>query len=483
MAAAPTTPRRCPNLSFRPPGAPPPAASLSSTPSPRQGGMRDGRPSAAAEGDLTVTRERQDMGRGGLWGTKGWQMLAHCTSSSSCGKWQVRMCCSPHPSADTPPPPRTEQALKHPLVQLWDFGAPFAFWGAQFAPPPAPDSCGRAWPALHPQPGGWEGTWEPCLTLPLGGSSSRLQRTTGAKSHRAAGSVSPQPHRWLRRGLRGTRGCPPVPGVVPMTLPSTTGGVLLVGGASGVVVGGKRTLKSQNWDVGCRSSDSVSNATPPPPPPPLLPMASSAGILWTSPSKTAFYIFDAGPAKRHPGPQGRGEQQGAGRDGEEGRGGPKDWPCGHAMSCQGSPAVPRGLSAPRKPCLGVPVERPRRSSSFPGASASIRCASGLWLPHTSPPPRTLLPRVTPRGCPGGATTLPAPCRGGRSTSPLLSPLARGWGVGAADPKPLGEGIGAGMGEDTCGQPLVPHGQQHAPPPCHPGHCPCPVSPCPNAASP
>lgn len=60
-----------------------------------------------------------------------------------------------------------------------------------------------------------------------------------------------------------------------VTLPSTTGGVLLVGGASGVEVGGKRTLKSQNWDAGCgSSSSSVSSANPAP----VLPMASLAGL-------------------------------------------------------------------------------------------------------------------------------------------------------------------------------------------------------------
>lgn len=190
---------------------------------------------------------------------------------------------------------------------------------------PAPDCKGPRQPRAAKVPA----TWYPNLTA----GSGRL-RGTGVPTHTP------------RRARAG------------VTLPSTTGGVLLVGGASGVVVGGKRTLKSQNWDVGCRSSDSVSNATPAP----LLPMASSAGILRMSPSKTAFYIFYAGPAKRHPGLQGRGELQGAGRGGEEGRGGPKDWPCGHAMSCQGSPVVPRGSPCPEghinlaaSRCLGVPL--------------------------------------------------------------------------------------------------------------------------------
>lgn len=134
------------------------------------------------------------------------------------------------------------------------------------------------------------------------------------------------------------------------TLPSTTGGVLLVGGASGVVVGGKRTLKSQNWDVGCRSSDSVSNASPAP----LLPMAGSAGILRAAPSQTAFYNFYAGPAKRHPGCRGGESCKGLAmrrrrrRDGEGRRTGlmDKPWPV------KTSPGVPRGSFCPESCAQG-----------------------------------------------------------------------------------------------------------------------------------
>lgn len=49
-------------------------------------------------------------------------------------------------------------------------------------------------------------------------------------------------------------------------------------------------MKSQNWDAGCRSSDSVSSTS-------LVLLLPMAGILRTSPSKTAFDIFYAGPAK------------------------------------------------------------------------------------------------------------------------------------------------------------------------------------------
>lgn len=133
------------------------------------------------------------------------------------------------------------------------------------------------------------------------------------------------------------------------TLPRTTGGVLFVGGASGVVVGGKRTLKSQNWAVGCRSSDSVSSAAPAP----LLPMAGSAGILRAAPSQTAFYNFYAGPAKRHPGCRGGESCEGLAmrrrrRDREGRRTGllDKPWPV------KTSPAVPWGSECPESSAQG-----------------------------------------------------------------------------------------------------------------------------------
>lgn len=112
-----------------------------------------------------------------------------------------------------------------------------------------------------------------------------------------------------------------------------------------MLVGGKRTLKSQNWDVGCRSSASVSNATLVP----LLPMASSAGILWMPPSKTAFYIFYAGPAKRHPGCRGGESCKGLAvmgrRDGEGRRTGLVDMPCPAkaAQQCPGALCTLRAL--------------------------------------------------------------------------------------------------------------------------------------------
>lgn len=123
-----------------------------------------------------------------------------------------------------------------------------------------------------------------------------------------------------------------------MTLPSTTGGVLLVGGASGVEVGGKRTLKSQNWDAGCgSSSSSVSSANPAP----VLPMASLAGLPSGCRQANSLLYFMQVQAEAL-GPQGRGEQQGAGRDGEEGRGGTKAQPCRRAMDSLHARSPARG---------------------------------------------------------------------------------------------------------------------------------------------
>jgi len=240
----------------------------------------------------------------------------------------------------------------------------------------------------------------------------------------------------------GTPTSPPAPGWLRCAqsahpyptpaLPSTTGGVLLFGGASGVEVGGKRTLKSQNWDVGCRSSNSVSNATTAP----LLPMASSAGSLRTSPSKTAFYIFLRRSSQQAPGLQGRGELQGAGRDGEEGRGGPKVWPCGHAMPCQGSPVVPGDSPCPQSSARGC------QQSGLVNLPAS-RCLGVLLLcagvVAVTRFPLLHAPRVTPQGC-------LLPTWGNAAPHHSSWPRRGAWHCPSsrADPKPLGD-TGAGTG--------------------------------------
>lgn len=232
--------------------------------------------------------------------------------------------------------PRTKQALKHSVGQVRDIRDPFAFWGAQSIPS-APKSSTWAWPALCPYPSEWEGTEELCDTFTWW-LQSRQPEPSQPKPTESPAARDPN----LTVSFEGLHGT--VPTHTPhgaragATLPSTTGGVLFVGGASGVVVGGKRTLKSQNWDVGCKSSDNVSKATPAP----LLPMAGSAGILRTAPSQTAFYNFYAGPAKRHPGCRGGENCKGLAmrrrRDGEGRRTDLMDKP----RPVKSSPAVPWG---------------------------------------------------------------------------------------------------------------------------------------------
>lgn len=83
----------------------------------------------------------------------------------------------------------------------------------------------------------------------------------------------------------------------------------------------------------------------------------------------------------------------------------------------------------------------------------------------------------PTGPLGAACSLPTPCLGEGSTALLILPWQGGAGaanVAQVDPKPLGD-IGAGTGEDTPGQPLVPHGSSRSPS-ATPGTAPAPCPP-------
>lgn len=427
-AAAPpsASPERCPQ-----PLLSPAKGSLSSTPPRRQGGRGVG----CEIGDLQQQRvSYPSPGSGRRQGT-GWALGDQGVVDAGPLHWWQQL----WEAADFVPPPaeppENRASPKRPSGPSARHQSPPCFLPS-LSPQLWLDMASPASPA--PSMGGDLGAACPRF----GGSSSRMQRATDPPS--CWQCVTPTSSLTLRQ-----LGCPPVPGVV--TLPSTTGGVLLVGGASGVLVGGKRTLKSQNWDVGCRSSDSVSNATPAP----LLPMASSTGILRTSPSQTAFSIFYAGPAKRHPGCRG----------GESRRGWPW-WGGGTgraeglafaAMPCPAKAAqrCPRARPASRA-LPRVPAELAHNFSSFPPLVP--RCPSTvcwwcgccvlLHAPHA---------QGDPQSCPGlprAACSLPA------DTAPLCS--ARPWQGGLALPcgrvhlKPLEEHIRAGTDEDTAGQPLVLH---------------------------
>lgn len=333
------------------------------------------------------------------------------------GKQHKRLCCSPCPSASRVPQTQTSpKALCGPGVMCQ---RPISFLRCSVYP-----LSSKRLPLGMASSVNRRGL-RSCVTPSLGGSNPDSQDPSQPNPSGPAVAQDPTLSAW---GLQGIQISHPEPaGARAVTaLPSTTGGVLLVGGASGVVVGGKRTLKSQNCAVGCRSSESSSSSSAAPAPP--LPMA---GILRTAPGQRAVYDRNAGPAKRHPGCRGGESSEGLAmrrrRDGEGRRTGlmDKPWPV------KTSPAAPGGSESPGSPaqgCCSFPVPRfPLPCSGDAAATFLPLCdAPGLLTPC---PSALLLPWQ-------GVLVLPA------------------WPGG---PRYLGEDGGVGMGKDKSGQLLVPHG--------------------------
>lgn len=117
------------------------------------------------------------------------------------------------------------------------------------------------------------------------------------------------------------------------------------------------------------------------------------------------------------------------------------------MACQNQSSGAMVFFVPREPCSGV-----LHFEQLPSASVSPLLCSGEVAATFLPLHGSL--KVTLQGCPGLLT----PCLGEFSPSPLL--LAGScWCCqrGQVDPRYLGEDRGVGIGKDTSGQFLVPHG--------------------------